>query len=114
MPLKLFFIQLFTVVSNSARNKEIDLYGLVSPLTLYSDFSLFASYVITQIELQATEIGDQVEGKNQTIREKWMDLTLGQKCLRIQWQEYFGMTCLLGEMYRLRYYLSLSRSSRLT
>ena len=62
-PLNFFFIQLFTVVSNSARNKEIDLSGLVSPLTLYSDFSLFASYVITQIELQATEIGDQVEEK---------------------------------------------------
>ena len=73
VPLKLFFIQLFTVVSNSARNKEIDLSGLVSPLTLYSDFSLFASYVITQIELQATEIGDQVEEKIRELeRSGWI------------------------------------------
>ena len=99
------------MVSNSARSKDIDISGLVSPLTLYSDFSLFGSYVITQIDLPATETGDKVEEK---IRQKEVDeFNSGQKCLRIQWQEYFDMTCLLGEIYRLRYYLSLSRGSRL-
>ena len=90
MPFNIFLIQLFTVVSHSARSKDIDLSGLVSPSTLYSDFSLFASYVATQIELPPTERGDQVEEK---IRQLEVDeFNSGQKCLRIQWQEYFGVT----------------------